>query len=301
MGRGPITGAGGDWEFDALGTRWVITTDVPVPQPVSTQILDELERIDLMWSRFRDDSTVAEMARTPGTYQIADTDRRLLVWYRDLYDLTGGAVTPLVGQTLADAGYDADYTLTPAPTVAAVPDWSEVFEPQPPGGGVSLRRAALIDVGAAGKGFAVDRVVEILDEAGVGPYIVDGSGDMRFSPRDKPVRVALEHPMDPTKAIGVIPLTAGALCASASNRRAWASWHHIIDPRTAGPSNEVLATWVLAPEAMLADGLATALFFTPAPTLRSRFSFCPQGFHHVTIRRNGSVEHTDVPGLELFL
>ncbi|PKZ65365.1 thiamine biosynthesis protein ApbE, partial [Gordonia terrae] len=40
---------------------------------------------------------------------------------------------------------------------------------------------------------------------------------------------------------------------------------------------------------------------TPAAFLRGDFDHHREGFHHVTIRRNGSVEHTAIPGLELFL
>jgi thiamine biosynthesis lipoprotein len=35
----------------------------------------------------------------------------------------------------------------------------------------------------------------------------------------------------------------------------------------------VLATWVLANSTMMADGLATALFFTPAAKLAQQFAF----------------------------
>ncbi|ROZ89333.1 FAD:protein FMN transferase [Gordonia sp. OPL2] len=286
-----------DWGFEALGTRWEITTPEPLPEALQHKVLDELERIDRTWSRFRDDSQVAEMARTAGSYPVAQSDQPLVDWYRRLYELTGGAVTPMVGQMLDDAGYDAASTLSPKTTIRPAPAWEEVLASHD--GVLDIRTPALIDVGAAGKGFAVDRVASILDDE-VGAYIVDGSGDMRIV-SDSPVRIALEHPLDPTKAIGVVELSTGAICASAANRRAWADWHHIVHPRTASPAREVLATWVIAPDTMTADGLATALFFIPASILRADFDFHAAGFHHVTIRRNGSVEHTDIPGLELFL
>ncbi|SDU58173.1 FAD:protein FMN transferase [Gordonia westfalica] len=287
-----------DWVFDAIGTRWTVTTPSPLPGPVLDEVRAEIDRIDLAWSRFRDDSTVAEMARAAGRYPIEESDQPLVDWYRRLYSLTRGAVSPLVGQTLADAGYDADYSLRPAPQVSGVPAWDEVIAGHD--GALELREAALLDVGAAGKGFAADRVAEIVARV-TDDFVVDAGGDMVVSPRTRPLRVALEHPMDPTKAIGVVTLGGGAICASASNRRVWADWHHIVDPRTASPAREVLATWVIAPSAMEADGLATALFFTPAAFLRGDFDHHAQGFHHVTIRRNGSVEHTAIPGLELFL
>ena len=97
--------------------------------------------------------------------------------------------------------------------------------------------------------------------------MVDASGDLRVRGAASE-RIALEHPADPTKAIGVVELRDGALCASASNRRAWGDGlHHVIDAVTGLPTAAVIATWALAPDALHADGLATALFFDPAPNL----------------------------------
>ena len=67
-----------------------------------------------------------------------------------------------------------------------------------------------------------------------------------------------------------MPLRDGALAASAVNRRAWGDGlHHVIDALTGLPTASVVATWALAPDALHADGLATALFFDPAPELVS--------------------------------
>lgn len=286
---------GCDWEFEALGTAWTLTTDRPVSAATRAAVTSELERIDRFWSRFRSDSTVSQMARRAGRYPIADHDQLLVDWYRTLYEATDGALTPMVGQTIADAGYDAAYSLRPGDVIAATPAWDQVLAGHT--GELDLRRPALLDVGAAGKGFAVDRVAAILardhDE-----FIVDGSGDLRVSPRRAPVRIALEHPLDASKAIGVVAVRAGSICASAANRRAWGDWHHIVDPRTGTPAREVLATWVIAPTALAADGLATALFFTSAADLHRAIG--DLDFSEVVMYRDGTVAHSGIDGLELF-
>lgn len=284
-----------DWEFEALGTRWVVSTPEPLDAATRRGVDDELERIDLQWSRFRDDSVVAAMSRRVGSYPFPPTDQPLVDLYRELYEITGGAVTPFVGDTLADAGYDASYSLRPGERIRSAPAWEDVLDGHT--GEFALRTTTLIDVGAAGKGFAVDRVAQLV-AAVTDDYIVDGSGDMLIERRRGGTRVALEHPLDPTRAIGVVTVSRGAICASASNRRAWADWHHIVDPRSTSPAREVLATWVVGPVTMIADGLATALFLVPPATLTRWFA---DGYGYLVIRRNGSVEHSDIPGLELFL
>jgi len=122
-----------------------------------------------------------------------------------------------------------------------------------------------LDVGAAGKGQLVDLVAEVLIEHGVAEWTVDASGDLRH--RGAPIRVALEHPWDTTTAVGIVELADGALCASATNRRRWVDLdgntvHHVLDALTGVPVDGIVASWVVAADAMTADGVATALFFT---------------------------------------
>lgn len=280
------------WEFEALGTAWDVTLPVPIPDDLRAEITHELNRIDRVWSRFRTDSTVAQMAAQAGRYPIAPTDQPMIDLYRELYELSDGKVTPLVGQTLDDAGYDGSYSLEPAEHVAAVPLWDDVLTGW--SGELELARPALIDVGATGKGFAVDRVAALITARGFESYLVNGSGDIAAGSQWH--RIALEHPVDPTKAIGTVVIEGNAICGSASNRRAWAQWHHIIDPATSAPTREVLATWAIADDAMTADGLSTALFFCPPQKLLSHYRF-----DYVVVRANGTVEHSHARELELFL
>ena len=62
-----------------------------------------------------------------------------------------------------------------------------------------------------------------------------------------------------------------------------------------------MATWVIAPTAMLADGLSTALFFTPPERLREQSAQLGTDFDYVVVRHNGTVDYSDNPDWELFL
>ncbi|HEY8753770.1 MAG TPA: FAD:protein FMN transferase, partial [Arthrobacter sp.] len=131
----------------------------------------------------------------------------------------------------------------------------------------------VLDIGAAGKGQLVDLLAAELRFQGEADFLVDASGDLLHSGRD-PVTVALEHPYDSTKAIGTLPLAGGALCASASNRRAWGDGlHHMLDGTTGLPVSTAVATWTMADSTMVADALATALFFVPGAALEQSFDF----------------------------
>jgi thiamine biosynthesis lipoprotein len=138
---------------------------------------------------------------------------------------------------------------------------------------IATDRALLIDVGAAGKGLLVDLVADALIAAGNSSIVVDAGGDLLHR-GDEPIRVGLEHPHDPSRVIGTVDLHNRALCASAINRRSWApGLHHVIDARTGEPAQGIVATWVTADSAALADGLATALFFSEPDRLQPAYRF----------------------------
>lgn len=277
--------------FDAIGTRWTLDTPEPLPVDVLAAVHERIARFDTDWSRFRDDSWVAEVARGgAGTYALPDDAGPLLDAYDVAAGCTDGAVSPLVGRALEGLGYDAKYSLRPrrdaAGTLltAAVPDWRTAARRSADGRTLTLDEPGLLDVGAAGKGYLVDLVAGVLGAHGLAEHVVDAGGDLRAAVPE-PLTVALEDPRDTTRAIGVVRLTDGALCGSATNRRAWAPGvHHVVDARTGVPTSDVLATWAVGPSALVADVAATALFFAEPDLVASRF-----GIRYVVLRADGSV------------
>ena len=258
------------WTFEAIGTAWQIDTREQLAADVRAAVADCIEQFDRSWSRFRDDSMVAEMARRAGRHDLPDQGAWLLDFYGELHDLTDGAVNPLVGRTLSDLGYDAAYSLTPSASPAPVPAWSSITWDE---SSIRTTQPVLLDVGAAGKGLLVDLLEGIVHHHGLNQFTIDASGDI-YHHGTLPIRVALEHPADPTRAVGVVELDPeDALCASATNRRTWGDGlHHVLDARTGRPTTDVVATWVVAPQScMVADGLATAHFFAEPEILTDRF------------------------------
>ncbi|PZU49725.1 MAG: hypothetical protein DI566_01240 [Microbacterium sp.] len=255
------------WEFTAIGTRWRIDTAAPLDAAVIAAIDAVIERFDREWSRFRGDSIVSVLAAGGGPVPLPPDGAAMLDLYAELADRTGGAVNPLVGGALVRRGYGADYSIIDRGAEPAPPRWRELLHWTD--GVLALDAPATIDVGALGKGRLVDVVGEVIAAASTGPFVVDASGDLvvrGFAERGLTERVALEHPNDPRRAIGVWEVTDGALCGSAVNRRAWpgadgGGLHHVLDARTGEPVRTIAATWAQASDAMTADAAATALFF----------------------------------------
>lgn len=282
--------------FDAIGTRWTIDTPEPLAAETLAAVHERIARFDQAWSRFRGDSWVSEVAASgAGTYPLPDDAGPLLDAYDVAARCTDGAVDPLVGRSLEGLGYDAAYTLRPrrdadgALLTTPAPDWRTAARRSADGRTLTLDEPALLDVGAAGKGYLVDLVAGVLAAHGVTEHVVDAGGDLRAAVPE-PLTVALEDPRDTTRALGVLRLADGALCGSATNRRAWAPGvHHVVDARTGVPTSgarasDVLATWAVGPTALGADLAATALFFAEPDLVASRF-----GVRYVVLRADGSV------------
>ncbi|TKR24268.1 FAD:protein FMN transferase [Cellulomonas hominis] len=277
--------------FDAIGTRWTLDTAEPLPDAVLGAVRDRIDRFDRDWSRFRDDSWVAEVARGgAGSYRLPDDAGPLLDAYDEAARCTHGAVSPLVGRALEGLGYDAAYTLRPrrdadgSLRTAPAPDWRSAARRD--GATLVLDEPALLDVGAGGKGYLVDLVSGVLAAHGVAEHVVDAGGDLRVAGLGAgPLTVALEDPRDTTRALGVLRLADGALCGSATNRRAWGEGlHHVVDARTGAPTADVLATWAVGDSALVADVAATALFFAEPDLVASRFDV-----RYVVLRADGSL------------
>lgn len=265
------------FEFDAIGASWEIDTPQPLAAALRQAILARIERFDIAYSRFRPDSLIARIAGAEkgGRFEFPDDASALFDLYDRLHVATSRAVDPLVGRDLELLGYDQHYSLTHDPIAIARyshqrPSWRTDVRRY--GSMVVTERPLVIDVGAAGKGYLVDIVAQMLRGEGFDAFGVDGSGDLVHAGPEA-LDVGLEHPSDSTLAIGVARLKGRALCASASNRRAWGLFHHVVDGRTGVPVRDVIATWVVADNAVTADGLATALFFTPAEDLAASFDF----------------------------
>ncbi len=278
-------------QFLALGTDWVIETDDELPKELKQTIDYRLSEFDKTYSRFRDDSLVRTMTDTSGMFEFPNDVQDIVSFYKKIYDVTGGKVTPLIGSALERAGYDKNYSLLERPMLPT-PKWEEVMQWQ--GAIVTTTSPVVLDIGAAGKGYAVDIVAEILRQHGVLAYVIDASGDIQH--RGKTIEyIGLEDPHNPSRVVGVMEVQNMSLCASASNRRRWGKWHHIIDPTNNQPVRDIIATWVVAESTMIADGLATALFFVSPEKLAD------WQFQYVRLYGNGRLEHsTNLKG-ELFV
>ncbi len=284
------------FSFEGIGTKW----DVEVYSPIIMSQLGYLEHIikkrvekfENVYSRFLPDSFVNNALLQKGLVKLPDDSEKLFTLYKKMYEVTNGLFTPLIGQVLVDAGYDSAYSLKPR-KLRSPPRWEQVAEYEYPH--INIKQSATYDFGAAGKGHLIDLVSEIIIDQGFLEFCVDAGRDIRlFS--ETPIRIGLENPSNSEEAIGVATLLHGSICASSGSRRTWDIYHHIINPKTLKSPNKILATWVVAQEALLADALSTCLFLVPAKKLIPYFAF-----EYLTLFADNTFEKSSAFPAELFI
>lgn len=260
------------FSFEAIGTLWAIEMEAADEDEhrLRQLIARRIEAFDATYSRFRSDSFVGKFS-VPGEYPMPRDGLPLFEWYKALYDATQAKVTPLVGSLMNDIGYDPTYSFKEKKPTRP-PRWEEAIDYTPQT--ITVKQPIVFDVGAAGKGYLVDLIAQVLLENHITNFTINAGGDIRrHTVNGEPIRIGLENPFNTEQVIGVVTLQNGSICASSGARRKWGTYMHIIDPETLASPTDVVATWVIADDAMVADGLATALFFTPAAQLQKQFNF----------------------------
>ena len=265
VGTGMLAGCGPDSLSGAtMGTQYRVLAEAcpdGLPEAQVGAVLDEVVQEMSTWEP---ESRLSRFNRAPpGEWFGVSADMvRVVAAAAAVSGATDGAfdvtVAPLVGefgfgpaQAVAEEAAQVDYRLLE-------------FRENPP----ALRKAAplRVDLSAIAKGFAVDRVAELLAGAGCSAALVEIGGEVRVfgsAPGGGNWRIAIESPGDGFLP-GTLTLNEGSIATSGDYRqigeRGGARTTHIIDPRSGVPVAPTLASaTVIAPTAMQADALATAL------------------------------------------
>ena len=257
-----------------MGT--IVTIDVPVTPARPDDDTLEAAHVDraFAWfreveqacSRFDPASELLALCQRPGERRhvsplLFEAVRFALAVAAD----TDGAFDPTVGYRLERMGFDRAYrsgqtvtTLT-ADTTAT---WRDV-DLDPTDGTITLRKPLVLDLGSVAKGLAIDLAARELRP--LVDFGIDAGGDLFLGghrPDGRDWSVGIRHPYRDDVLLGTVRATSEAVCTSGQyeRQRDHHGRPHIVDPRGAGTCDSLVSVTVIAPTAMLADALATAVF-----------------------------------------
>ncbi len=129
------------------------------------------------------------------------------------------------------------------------------------------REGVMVDLGAIGKGCAVDCAVELLREAGVTCALLHGGTSTVYGIGSPPGadgwKIAIPRRQNQTEGAATVTLRDAALSVSAVWGKSFEAdgrkFGHVIDPRTGWPVNNAIQAAVVLPSATETDALSTAL------------------------------------------
>lgn len=269
------------FQFERIGTKWEIDFYEFLPpdkyEQIQAQILRTIGDFESKYSRFIKTSFLSQLKYKTGIFNVGDEFISILKIYFDLNDLTQGKFTPLIGQTLEEAGYDADLSFQ-ASQLSKLPPLKKAIKILG-ANNIEILTPVSLDFGGVGKGYIVDRISEFLSNS-LQAFSINAGGDIYFYNKlnDEKLRVGLEHPGNFHKLIGLVELEGNSsICSSSGNRRSWGEFHHILDLDTGTSPGGIIATWVIAESTLIADTICTALFLI-SPDAFKDFDSKPEYF-----------------------
>jgi thiamine biosynthesis lipoprotein len=234
----------------------------------------EFDRLDALMSTWKEGSDVLRLNDAAGrppvvvsseVREVLRVSREVSEWTDGKFDVTFAALSGLWK-------FDQDID-------GRVPDRAEIAARLPlidyraltiddRAGTAWLARAGMkVNLGGIGKGYAVDRAVAILREAGLSDFMIQFGGDLFVAGRrgDRPWRVGIQDPRGaPNTLFAAIELTDVAFSTSGDYERFFIRdgrrYHHILDPDTGEPASRSRSVTIMARTATGADGLAKGVF-----------------------------------------
>ncbi len=258
-----------------MGTVLEITLDAPSEATGRAWIrraVAEARRLDAELSSFRDDSALSELNLRAGAgpQPVPPDLFRILEQSIELSAATGGTfdvtVSPLV-QLWQRAGREGRWPSPAAIAEARRAVGYERIRLRPPDE-VELPANGALELGGVGKGYAVDRMVEVLRREGAQSALVNfgGSSVAALGPPGKEPGWRVWIQQDAALE-GSLILRDAALSTSATlgkhERVAGHTIGHLVDPRTGLTLQDEAQATVLAPTATEAEAWSKALLIDP--------------------------------------
>ncbi len=235
---------------------------------------EEVERLEETLSKFRQSSEICRINRLaasqpvttdPEVFSLIDQSLRYSEQTAGAFDITVGPLMRTWGFFRAEGHFPSSDDLIAARERTG-------FDK------VVIDRAARtiqfaipgmeLDLGAIGKGYAVDRVVEILREAGAKAALVVAGSSTVYAlgapPAEDGWTIHVPDPFDRTRKISTLKFRDQAISTSGSYERFFdlngRRYCHVMDPRTGMPVERVLQTTLIGSDGAMTDAISNALF-----------------------------------------
>ncbi len=273
---------------EAMATRFELVLygdDATRLRAAGEEALAEITRLDRQLSAFRPTSDITWINAHAGDGRVAIEPRlfELLQRCRTFSALTDGAFDITIGPLMCAWRFRHDRGSVPdEPTrvaaLAAV-GWSDLVLEADDRTVTFARPGMSLDLGAAGKGYAIDCAINVLRENGIACALLHGGTSSVHAigkASDAAPWTIAWRPSERERR--TFALNDSALSISGVHGKSFLAegkeYGHVIDPRTGMPTTAASAAAITGPRSLECDALSTALLVLGPmwlPTLHQRF------------------------------
>ncbi|MCF4008170.1 FAD:protein FMN transferase [Rheinheimera sp. UJ63] len=269
------TPAEAEWQrqsFQTMGTQAYVefwTEDSSQGPLLISAVQNEFERINQLMSPYLQSSELSLLNRDASQQAVTISAElyQLLQQAEQLAVLSAGAFDI----SFASVGFSYDYRQHVKPSVEDLAAQRSLINYRHiqllANNQVRFAKAGVkIDLGGIAKGYAVERSMALLAQAGIQHALVTAGGDTRLlgDKRGRPWLVAIKHPRKSDDIVAQLPLINSAISTSGDYERFFIEdgvrYHHILDPKSGESPSGLMSVTVLGPDTTRTDALSTTLF-----------------------------------------
>lgn len=229
-----------------------------------------IEELEGLWSVTDEVSEIYALNHSGGQpVSVSDDTAAVVSFALEMAEETAGALEPTIYPVLTAWGFTTDEHRVPSQEeidgLLASVDYRRVSVN---GNTIQMEPGMMLDLGAVGKGYASDKVEELLRAEGVTSALLDLGGNIVMigsRPDGSDWRLGLQSPFE-NDTVGVLTASDCAVVTSGNYENFFTAddgtiYGHIIDPATGYPVNNDLASvTIVAKDGKLCDALSTSLF-----------------------------------------
>ncbi len=236
----------------------------------------EAWRIERKFSRYRDDSVVAQILRSRGSeIELDDETASLLEFARECFELSDGLFDITSGVLRRAWKFDGSDRVPEPAAVESLLSLIGFGKLQWQSPRLLLPAGMELDFGGIGKEYAVDRAYHLLAAQRTQPFLVNFGGDLRTNrpPAHGAWQVGIERPDCDGRAAMILELERGALATSGDARRFLLKdgvrYGHVLDPRTGWPVAGAPRSVTVAASSCTEAGLLSTMALLHGPEAQS--------------------------------
>ena len=256
--------------FFAMNTYISMTAYGDQADSVLEEAESRMKELEALWSVTEENSDIYAVNHSNGSpVTVSDETAEILSFALEMAAETNGALDPTIYPLVSAWGFTTEEHHIPSDDkiqeMLSLVGYEKIRLDE---NQVQLPPNMMLDLGALGKGYAGDTVIQLLKDRGILSALVDLGGNIQtigMRPDGMPWRLGLQDPFG-GENLGVLSVSDCAVVTSGNYENYFIgedgkTYGHIIDPVTGYPVESDLASvTVIAAEGKLCDALSTSLF-----------------------------------------